>query len=261
MVIFYKNGYSNYLSLNDALYQIYKKLSHELYLSINRSIIIKNWLVGFAVVNRDNNKSEYESIKKLLKNCQTKMHSRQILNYCRFYKTYPQLIEIISNEWDSTFNNFSFYSYRRRFYESQKVCIHYLVNHLTYSHFIELIKCNDPTERAFYECQCMLNTLSPRSLRKQIELNTYESSAEYQNEYKMASLIELAITDMSYKKNEYYNEGWDSFDLYSKQKLLSSNRLDLFVRHLRDFLLKKYDFFLPVDPEINQFVKSQLFGC
>ena len=48
---------------------------------------------------------------------------------------------------------------------------------LSYSHFRELIKLDDPLKRKFYEIECMRGTWSVRELRRQISSLYFERSA------------------------------------------------------------------------------------
>ena len=52
-----------------------------------------------------------------------------------------------------------------------------LLKRLSFSHFVELIKINDPLKRQFYETECMQGIWSVRELKRQIASQYYERSA------------------------------------------------------------------------------------
>lgn len=60
-----------------------------------------------------------------------------------------------------------------------------LLNHLSFSHFVELIKINDPLTRTYYEIECIKGTWSVRELKRQINSLSFERSA--------AAIIQIMI--------------------------------------------------------------------
>ena len=61
-----------------------------------------------------------------------------------------------------------------------------LLQTLSFSHFVELIKINDPLQRAFYEIECVKGTWSVRELQRQIESLYFERSGLSKDKKKLS---------------------------------------------------------------------------
>lgn len=163
---------------------------------INTSLTLRNWLIGMYLVEyeqKGQDRAQYG--KKLLQKISANlrqtgmrgMGERRLREYRSFYETYPHvvtpLIDIIhatENQPSGLANTLadSQLEIRRlltaKSYEVQPNDIHQLLNRLTYTHFVELMRCDTDLKRTFYETQAMLNNWNVKELGRAIDSMLFE---------------------------------------------------------------------------------------
>jgi predicted nuclease of restriction endonuclease-like (RecB) superfamily len=72
-----------------------------------------------------------------------------------------------------------------------------LLSSLSFSHFAELIKINDPLKRTFYEAECIKGTWGIRELRRQINSLFFERTGLSKQPEKLISLAQVAAEQIS----------------------------------------------------------------
>ena len=65
-----------------------------------------------------------------------------------------------------------------------------LINNLSFSHFIELMKIDDPLKKSFYEIESIRGNWGSRELRRQISTLYYERLSLSKNKENIAKLVE-----------------------------------------------------------------------
>jgi predicted nuclease of restriction endonuclease-like (RecB) superfamily len=68
-----------------------------------------------------------------------------------------------------------------------------LLRQLSFTHFIELLRCADPLKRVFYEIECIRGNWSVRELKRQISTLYYERSGLSRNKKKLAALVQAKV--------------------------------------------------------------------
>ena len=63
-----------------------------------------------------------------------------------------------------------------------------LISRLSFTHIVELLRCEDDTKRMFYEVECMRGNWSVRELKRQINSLYYERSGLSINKAKLSDL-------------------------------------------------------------------------
>lgn len=66
-----------------------------------------------------------------------------------------------------------------------------LLQTLSFSHFVELLKIDDPLKRAFYEIECVQGTWSVRELQRQIESLYFERSGLSKDKKKLSEMVRM----------------------------------------------------------------------
>jgi len=136
-----KNNYSN---LVQHISHVYEQGRQKAISAVNSNLIITYWKIGQYIVEFEQGgiaKAEYgkallENLSKDLSLLHGKGFSRSNLNYMRlFYQRYPICEE--------------------------------LPHKLSWTHFCELVKINDPLERSFYEKQAIIENWSTTDLIRQ----------------------------------------------------------------------------------------------
>lgn len=70
------------------------------------------------------------------------------------------------------------------------ISAHDIVTKLSFTHIAELMKCDDPTKRLFYEIECIRGNWSVRELQRQINSLYYERSGLSKDKHTLAELVQ-----------------------------------------------------------------------
>jgi predicted nuclease of restriction endonuclease-like (RecB) superfamily len=65
-----------------------------------------------------------------------------------------------------------------------------LFNRISYTHFVELIRVDEPLKRLFYELECIKGTWSVKELKRQIGSLLYERTGMWQNKEKLLAMVQ-----------------------------------------------------------------------
>ncbi|MBX3710284.1 MAG: hypothetical protein KF702_11175 [Gammaproteobacteria bacterium] len=104
--------------------------------------------------------------------------------YRQFYEAYPQIGQTVSGQSGLA---------KTIIMKHQDVPMlppEKLIMALSYSHFAELIKIDDPLKRSFYEIESMINNWGSRELRRQISTLYYERLGLSKDKEKIKKMIE-----------------------------------------------------------------------
>lgn len=181
--------------LNDLDVAIKRHVSH----SANVGLTIRNWLVGAYLVEYEQNgedRAKYGAniIEQVAKSTKVKGLNRVSLQACRlFYIDYPGISQTASDVFydqlihsdlkilqsnDSTGTNISQtlsdISNTRLEKPDFALLDTYLLEKLSFSHFVELLRITDPLQRTFYEIESIRGSWSVRELKRQIGSLLYE---------------------------------------------------------------------------------------
>ena len=152
---------------------------------VNTSFTVRNWIIGYYLAEyeqKGKDRAEYgeqlfKKISEKSKKIGIKGLSFTTLHLCKqFYYTYPQiaqtipihlqLIDFKPNEIIQTPSE--------QFPPVQSLPVSTLLRRLSFSHFIELIKADQPLKRAFYETEAIKNNWSVRELQRAINSMLFE---------------------------------------------------------------------------------------
>lgn len=195
----------NFPQLANNIRFTHEILQNNAFRAINQNITVRNWLVGFWIVEFEQNgedRAKYgdKLLDTISKTISVKGLGVTTLSQCRkFYLTYPTIgieinkylhnqkyIEIFQSTTekllipdDITFNDLItnkmqiFQSTTEKFPQIEPAK---LFNNLSFSHFAELIYIDEPIKRVFYEIETIKGCWSVKELKRQIESSCYERS-------------------------------------------------------------------------------------
>jgi len=128
--------------------------------------------------------------------------SRRLWDYRQFYQIYPEILQAVPAELKTHIkqqlimpenlqalpaeSNFSDIHHDAAA-DIPRLPISTLVNALSFTHFIELLKIQDPLKRTFYEIESVRGNWSSRELKRQIASLYYERSGLSKNKDKLAA--------------------------------------------------------------------------
>jgi predicted nuclease of restriction endonuclease-like (RecB) superfamily len=170
--------------LIDNVYQTHCFLKLNAIKAINQNLTIRNWLIGYYIVEFEQNgedRAKYgthllEKMAKEIKSKGLKGLDTQSLRICRtFYSTYPQLAEIAFQKIENL--NIAIRGLPSRelpeAQEAYPISNELLLSRLSYSHFVELLGVKEPLERLFYEVETIKNNWSVKELERAFNTALY----------------------------------------------------------------------------------------
>jgi predicted nuclease of restriction endonuclease-like (RecB) superfamily len=169
--------------------------------AVNISLTLRNWLIGCYIQEYELNGTDRATYgEQLLATLASELRrlkinrsdERELRRYKRFYQIYPQIRETlppefhkrISQQCDSGDVSRIVKSPNPQSSRSGKI----IISKLSFSHIAELIAIDDPTQRAFYEVECIRGNWSVRELKRQIGSLYYERSGLSVNKTKLSEL-------------------------------------------------------------------------
>lgn len=149
--------------------------------ALNQQLVIRNWLIGFYIVEFEQNGEdrakygEYLTLR-IAEDLTSKgikgMSQRSIKDFRQFYQTYSQILQPII----AKFKEFPIGQPLAAQLEnidleplSPKLTPENLLAHFSFRHFAALMRIKDPLKRAFYEKEAIKGNWNARFLERQIE--------------------------------------------------------------------------------------------
>lgn len=181
--------------------------------SVNIALTLRNWLIGFYIkeyeqAGQDRSKYGAHLIETLANDLQKEKipatSFRSLKQYRQFYDSYPSIGQTASAQLQELFHQNILPTsigqtvpaqlLSRQFFPSTSdipsLSPEKLVSELSYSHFVELIKIDEPLKRSFYEIESIRSNWGSRELRRQISVLYYERLGLSKNKENIAKMIE-----------------------------------------------------------------------
>lgn len=231
--------------------------------AVNQAQTIRNWLIGFYIVEFEQNGEDHaqygrQLLIKLEQRLDQKGLNVTLFQRARtFYFVYPQFQKLAAQfcplKWATLLpkleNNTGEMIYATplpKFVEKvdkenqEGIPVEKLLSSVSFAHFTELIKISDPVKRTYYEILTIQTGLSVRELKRQINTLSYERvglSGDMQNSLEVIKkkIHPQSVADAI--KDDYFFEFLDipqENRKYVKEKDLETLLLD----NLRDFILE-----------------------
>lgn len=181
---------TNFNSLVSTIQETNFTLQQSTSKAINRYLTIRNWLIGFHIVEFEQNGEDRAKYgQRLVDDLAgalniTGLSGRNLKLFRQFYLTYPQIVQTLSAQLGSLgmaeWNilparvkaiNGDVESRSFNFIDSEM-----LLSRLSFSHLTLLLPLREPEKRAFYERQCIKSNWSVAELKRQINTLYYERS-------------------------------------------------------------------------------------
>ncbi|MBI9038142.1 MAG: DUF1016 family protein [Bacteroidales bacterium] len=204
------NDFNNLLS---SIQHLHKQLQHSAVNAVNQMLTIRNWLIGYYIVEFEQNgkdRAEYgdrliESIAAESKNIKG-IDKRSLFRFRQFYLYYPQIAEAIRGSLNPVFMqivkvgslppqfqlpDFSKMGLLTPQLESG-LFVHgdKILSKLSYTHIEQLLGIEEPLKRTFYEIECIKGLWSVRELKRQINSMYFERSGLSKNPDKLSKLVQ-----------------------------------------------------------------------
>jgi predicted nuclease of restriction endonuclease-like (RecB) superfamily len=251
----------NFESLVAEIEQTHQHFQQQAVKAVNMSLTIRNYLIGFYIVEFEQNGEDRAAYgSKLLDSLAAKLSIKGLvsaeISRCRqFYFCYPQILGTLTQEFKNlvpqhilgTLSQESTMGVEPSIMESStpqstKPNLHVpgekLLSKLSFSHLVELIKIQDHLKRTFYEIECIKGTWSVRALKRQINSLYFERSG-------MSAKPEL-LSEITQQKAETANPtdvvksvyAFEFLGLKTKDALEESDLETALLDHLQDFMME-----------------------
>jgi predicted nuclease of restriction endonuclease-like (RecB) superfamily len=115
---------------------------------------------------------------------------------------------------------------------------YHLLKSLSFSHFVELIKLDDPLKRAFYEMECIKGTWSVRELQRQIESLYFERSGLSKDKEKLSQLVNQGAVQLVPRDIINNPITVEFLGLNDRTLVTESDLEQALLDHLQEFLLE-----------------------
>ena len=253
----------NFEQLATIITDTHQQLQQSAVKAVNQRLTVRNWLIGFYIVEFEQNGEDRATYgEQLLKNLEQRINQKALsvtlFQWSRkFYLLYPRFNLLIKHSFmliRETPSHKLIVNEEKQIYETlshklqnienedndENIPAEKLLSSISFSHFIELMKIDNPVKRLYYEMLTIQTGLSVRELKRQIDALSYERIG-------LSGDMEHALTTIQQKihpqtvtdtvKDDYFFE----FLNIPQQRvlLLKESELEtLLLDHLRDFIIE-----------------------
>ncbi|MBE5695443.1 MAG: DUF1016 family protein [Bacteroides sp.] len=253
----------NFEQLATIITDTHQQLQQSAVKAVNQRLTVRNWLIGFYIVEFEQNSEDRATYgEQLLKNLEQRINQKALsvtlFQWSRkFYLLYPRFNLLIKHSFMlicETPSHKLIVNEEKQIYETlshklqnienedndENIPAEKLLSSISFSHFIELMKIDNPVKRLYYEMLTIQTGLSVRELKRQIDALSYERIG-------LSGDMEHALTTIQQKihpqtvtdtvKDDYFFE----FLNIPQQRvlLLKESELEtLLLDHLRDFIIE-----------------------
>lgn len=215
---------------------------------VNSALTLRNWIIGFYIVEYEQHgedRAEYGD--RLYKNLASKIKKTGIkglsftsLHLCKqLYLTYPQIIQAVTEQ----FQQIDFHGIKilqSPTEESDQVKstpTDLLINRLSFTHIVELIKNETRLKRIFYETETIRNNWSVRELQRAMNSMLFERTGlsidkqSVLNKYRSGS----GLKPEDVFRNPYV---LDFLEFAESNSYVETDLEQAIINHLQSFLLE-----------------------
>ena len=227
----------------EHLTQLVEQVHNSAYTSsvkaINRFATIRNYIIGFYIVEYEQNGSDRAKYgDRLLKRLTGRINKRGInetlLKVSRaFYLNYPQVLLYLEGKSATSSHQLSdekSATSSHQFVTSADK----LISQLSFSHIREILTIDDPLARFFYETECIKCCWSVKELRRQIATNLYFRAGVSKKPELLLQRTEINTSPALTIKDPF---SFEFLDL-RPEAFTETNLENALIAHLQDFLLE-----------------------
>ncbi|MEA5128664.1 MAG: PDDEXK nuclease domain-containing protein [Proteiniphilum sp.] len=247
----------NFDQLIDNVYQTHCQLQLNAKKVVNINLTIRNWLVGYHIVEFEQNgedRAKYgiNLIGELASKLKTKglkgFSVSALKNHRTFYLLYPQISQSVISFLGEEKSQSVTGELQKQLpipirgsltteLQEYPISSETLLSQLSFTHFIELIKFDDPLERLFYEVETIKNNWSVRELERAINTALYVRTGLSKNKEAVIAKFknQKPAQNIDVIRDPYFLEflGLEERSEYSESELEQA-----ILDHLQKFLIE-----------------------
>lgn len=257
----FHNNMKNFHQLIRNISFAHNVLQKQAFNVINQALTLRNWLIGFYIVEfEQNGKDRAKYGDRLIESIAAELNhikgidKRSLFRFRQFYLYYPQLADSIRGLISSKFEQseklgsltpqlqlpdfLKVGSLTPELQSGMSVPGDKILTKLSYTHIELLLGIDEQMKRAFYEIECIKGLWSVRELKRQINSLYFERSGLSKNPEKLAKLVQQktkpqAGTDIV--KNIY---AFEFLDLPVKEIVEESDMETALLDNLQQFIVE-----------------------
>ena len=254
-----KTGSINDLEqLTSSIFETNEYFVKQVQKQVNAAFTLRNWIIGYHIVEYEQygkDRASYgekvlETLAVRLKQKGLKGLSETNLKLFRlFYNAYPQIRQTVSDEFSKSLNisfteirqaasdkSFQEEKSKNSLAESQLPAAQ-LLNTLSFSHFIELLKIEELLKRRFYEVQAIRNAWGVRELKRAINSMLYERTGLSTDK---KAVLEKHYQETNLQPEDIFRNPYllDFLGLEERPSYSETDLEEAIITHLQKFLLE-----------------------
>lgn len=241
-------GISTLTNLVNAIRQTNDFFLDQVQRQVNKALTVRNWVIGFYITEYEQqgqDRATYgeQLLKQLadrLKTAKSKGLSFTTLHLCKqLYGTYPQIGQVIASQ----LKTIDFQADRilqtvsEEFVGLKTTPADLLLNRLSFSHFVELIKTDTSLKRTFYETETINNNWSVRELQRAMNSMLFERTGLSGDKQ---AVLEKHRNGSGLKPEDIFRSPYllDFLGLEEKAEYAETDMEQAIINHLQNFLLE-----------------------
>jgi len=239
---------NNLEGLAKAIQQTNQLFLNQVQKQVNTALTLRNWAIGYHIFEYEQqgeDRAQYgeELFKKLverLKMLEIRGFSFTSLYLCRqFYLTYPQVAQLAADyiQVDDYQLNRILQSLTEEFEQLPATPVDMLINRLSFTHLVELVKCETPLKRVFYETEAIKNNWSVRKLQRAMNSMLFERTGLSSDK---RSVLESFRKDDEIKPDNFLRNPYvlEFLGLQENPTFQETDLEGAIINHLHNFLLE-----------------------
>lgn len=239
----------SFTNLVEAIQQVHNSFQVQTSKAVNAGLTLRNWIIGFYIVEFEqngNDRADYGTalLSNIAENITIKGLTAPELSRCRqFYTVYPQILGTASQEFASRVvdqKNISATTDLILGSASQELQgnEYNLIGSLSYSHFIELIKIDNPVKRKYYELLILKTQPTVKALKREIATLSYERlglSTNTENAFSQVTQRLTPALPSDAVKSHYF---FEFLGLNTPEIVEESDLENALISHLQQFMIE-----------------------
>lgn len=235
----------HFQTLITQLRQTHQAFQHRAVVAVNQNLILRNWLFGRHIVEFEQHGKDYAQYgEKLLYRLAGELKKEgmkgvaytNLTLFRKFYLYYPQLGQL-APEIPALPGSQQNLQALPEESAQQHLPVQKLLDNLSFTHFVELLKMDDPVKRLFYELEVIKGNWSYRQLRRQIGSSLYERTGLSNDK---AALLSQRNENAAVRPEDLVRDPYvfEFLGLHSKEVFEEKDLEKALLDHLQEFLLE-----------------------
>ena len=233
-------------ALVEAVADVHTRMAERATRSVNISLTLRNWLIGAYIGQCELGGADRAAygervLEALADRLQgsgvTRADVRELRRYKQFYEAYPQIRESVTPEFAAVVP-LALPEIRESVTPRLVTPGRTLIERVSFTHLVELLKLTDLLERTFYEVECIRGGWSVRELKRQIASLYFQRSGLSTNKEKLAALAHQGAEKGSLALAIRDPYVFEFLGLTSREVMGESDLEDSLLDKVQEFLLE-----------------------